>query len=287
MGRPNLTNHRKFRRLAHSLGSEAIARGSLEFLWDSCYENGDDYLGDSDDVEFTARWIGARGALTKALLEAGSDGNAGFIEKSPDRPGHYLVHHLFDHAPEYVQKRMTREIARKTRGQTISDIRRSAAFASHESRKSKQMTTRDEYLQTDNVQMSANGGHLQTLAVPTSANGETPAPAPAPTPKEKTPPILPDWLPLENWQGFVHMRQRMKAPLTPRAIVIAIKKLDALRLQGNDPAQVLDQSVMNGWKGIFPVKTEEHWNGNHSGKGKPSMSEIISREQQIARIRAH
>ena len=142
MGRPCLTNHRKFRRLARALGSDSIARGCLEFMWDSCYENGDDYLGDSDDVESTARWQGEPGVLTKALLEAGSTGNAGFIEQSPDRPGHFHVHHLFDHAPEHVQKRMAREIERKKRGETISDIRRSAAIISHESRKSKQTTAK-------------------------------------------------------------------------------------------------------------------------------------------------
>jgi hypothetical protein len=275
VGRPGLSNHRKFRRLARALGSDPIARGCLELLWESCYENGDDYLGDSNDVESAARWPGEPGVLTRALLEAGSDGNAGFIEQSPDRVGHYHVHHLFEHAPEYVQKRMAREIERKKRGQTISDIRRSAAFASHESRKSRQA--------------SANGGHLPAVAEHTAANGETPAQAlaPAPAPRETTTPVLPDWMPLENWRGFAEMRQRMKAALTPRAIAIAIKKLDALRAQGNDPAEVLDQSVVNGWKGIFPVKSEEHWNGNHNGKGKPSLDEIVIREQQIARARAH
>jgi len=289
MGRPGLTNHRKFRRLARAVGGDAIARGCLELLWDSCYENGDDYLGDSDDVESTARWSGDPGTLTKALLEAGSAGNAGFIEKSLDRPGHYQVHHLFDHAPEYVQKRMTREIERKKRGQTISDLRRSAALASHESRTPKQATADGEELPTLVVQTSANSGHLQTLADSQAANGETPAPAPspAPAPGETATPVLPDWIPPENWQGFVEMRQRMKAPLTSRAVTIVVKKLDRLRAQGNDLAQVLDQSVMNGWKGIFPVKPEEHWNGNNNRRGKPTLSEIVSREQQIARFRAH
>ena len=173
MGRPCLTNHRKFRRLARTLGSEPMARGCLELLWDSCYEAGDDYLGDTCDVEAAARWSGEPGVLTKALLEAGGDGNDGFIEQSPDRPGHYHVHHLFDHAPEYVQKRMAREIERKKRGLTISDIRRSAALASHESRQSEQT--------------AASGEQLRTLTVQTAANGETPAPAPAPAQKRSRP----------------------------------------------------------------------------------------------------
>jgi hypothetical protein len=60
-------------------------------LLDYCghYESGDPYLGDSDDVEAAARWNGEPGAFTKALREAGGDGNAGFIEPLEDRPDHF------------------------------------------------------------------------------------------------------------------------------------------------------------------------------------------------------
>ena len=50
MGRPGLSRHRKFARLARLVGGEAVARGSLELLWDVAYENGDEVLGDVGDV---------------------------------------------------------------------------------------------------------------------------------------------------------------------------------------------------------------------------------------------
>lgn len=65
---------------------------------------------------------------------------------------------------------------------------------------------------------------------------------------------LPDWLPREEWEGFVEMRKKAKSPLTPRAINLAISELEKLRAQGQDPGAVLNQTVMNGWKGLFPVK---------------------------------
>lgn len=65
---------------------------------------------------------------------------------------------------------------------------------------------------------------------------------------------LPEWLPRENWAAFVETRKRIKAPLTDRAMVLSIGELEKLRAQGHDPAAVLDQSVMNGWKGLFPIK---------------------------------
>ena len=102
-----------------------MARGALEMLWDTCYENGDDYLGSSDDVELSAQWGGAEGILTQALLTAGGEGEAGFIEADPERHG-FRVHDLFENAPEYVQKRMLRELARNKRGETISSLRSAA-----------------------------------------------------------------------------------------------------------------------------------------------------------------
>ena len=174
MALPGLTQHRKFARLARALDSEAMALGCLEFMWSGCYESGDDYLGDELDVELAAHWTGEPGKLFRALLAAGGEGNSGFIDELDDRPGHYRVHDLSDHSPEYVQKRMVRELARKQRGVTISDLRRDAARKSHEARPRTPANV---------VQAAANGGQLQPFApevMQTAANGDTPAPAPAP-----------------------------------------------------------------------------------------------------------
>jgi hypothetical protein len=162
LGRPGLTKNRKFLRLVRELQptckafSEQVARGVLELMWDMAYENGDDYLGDADDVEASARWTGKRGALCNALVRAGGEGETGFIEELDERPGHFIVHDLFDHAPEYVKKRMAREVERITKGQTISDVRREAA----------------------KKRWDANGSKRLPLALQTSANGDTPSPTP-------------------------------------------------------------------------------------------------------------
>ena len=82
-------------------------------MWERCYQSGESYLGDEIDVEAAANWSGVPGTLTKALLEAGGAGNPGFIDEDPDRPGHYLCHDLFDHAPEYVAGRRRKEQERQ------------------------------------------------------------------------------------------------------------------------------------------------------------------------------
>jgi hypothetical protein len=137
MARPGLTKHIKFKRLSRDLRSRIVARGVLELLWEPCYENGDDYLGTPDDVELTVQWDGEPGVLFKALL------SSGFIEEIQERKCHYRVHDLFDHAPDYVQKRMKREAERVARGKTISDLRRDAANSRHHRNNANDMQTED------------------------------------------------------------------------------------------------------------------------------------------------
>ena len=71
---------------------------------------------------------------------------------------------------------------------------------------------------------------------------------------------LPDWLPADAWAGFAEMRRKARKPLTERAMALAVKKLEALAAEGHDPGAVLDQSTMNNWQGLFPLK--EQGNGH-------------------------
>ena len=66
-------------------------------------------------------------------------------------------------------------------------------------------------------------------------------------------PVLPDWLPAKIWNDFVQYRRQKKQPLTSHAMELAIKKLAEFRQQGSDPEKVLQQSIMNGWTGVFAL----------------------------------
>jgi hypothetical protein len=68
-------------------------------------------------------------------------------------------------------------------------------------------------------------------------------------------PELPDWIDAEAWGGFVAMRQRERHPLTARAAKLVIAELAKLRAAGADPTAVLDQSTRNGWRDVYPIKT--------------------------------
>jgi len=106
VARPTLTTHRKFRRLARLLGGQAVARGTLELLWDVAYAAGEARIGDALDVEEAAQWQGEAGKCVAALVDCG------FLDADTDGET-FTVHDLFDHAPQYVRRRFEREQARK------------------------------------------------------------------------------------------------------------------------------------------------------------------------------
>jgi hypothetical protein len=95
-----------------------IIRGGLELMWEPAYDTGDPYIGDADDIEGTVGWPGPPGAFCEALLSAGGEGRAGFIE--PAEGGGFIIHDFWDHAPDYVRKRRARERQREERGAELS-----------------------------------------------------------------------------------------------------------------------------------------------------------------------
>lgn len=118
MGRPGLSIHRKFRRLARALGSAIVARGVLELMWDAAYESGDIYIGTADDLAAAVGWTDDPDTLARALADSGQPEGQGFIEPIPTADGaprRFRIHDLWHHAPDYVKKRHSREMDRRRR----------------------------------------------------------------------------------------------------------------------------------------------------------------------------
>ena len=65
---------------------------------------------------------------------------------------------------------------------------------------------------------------------------------------------FPEWLPKDVWEQYVDHRFELRKPLTIKARDAAIRTLEKLRNEGNDPAEVMEASIVSGWAGLFPVK---------------------------------
>lgn len=86
-------------------------------------------------------------------------------------------------------------------------------------------------------------------------------------------------VPPDALKAFRAHRQRLRKPMTPRAeelIVITLERIH--REHGHDPTAVLDQSIMHGWTGVFPLKDEQNGRGNRNGSGAGDKRSGLARE---------
>lgn len=80
--------------------------------------------------------------------------------------------------------------------------------------------------------------------------------------------ILPEWIDKDTWEAFLEMRRKKRAVPTERAKELLIKELDKLRGEGHNPNEVLNQSIMRNYTGVFPLK------GGESGAHRQSSRQL-------------
>ncbi|KMK11123.1 replication protein [Pluralibacter gergoviae] len=67
---------------------------------------------------------------------------------------------------------------------------------------------------------------------------------------------LPDWLSSSVWASWVNYRRDLKKPIkSQQTITQAINLLDRCRLSGYLPEEIINQSIANGWQGLFEPKS--------------------------------
>lgn len=102
------------------------------------------------------------------------------------------------------------------------------------------------------------------------------SPSGKPRPRKADDFELPERIPAEPWAEFVTMRRRMGKPLTPRAKQLAVEKLDELATAGWPPGEVLNNSILNSYQGLFPPKENRNGTRNHNpAAGRPTVSDAL------------
>lgn len=80
---------------------------------------------------------------------------------------------------------------------------------------------------------------------------------------------------------FEKHRKKIGKPLGERGVELILKRLGELRAQGQDPVKVLEQSVMNGWQGIFPVKGDgsapKSFHERRTAKSAQAIDRVLGR----------
>lgn len=60
------------------------------------------------------------------------------------------------------------------------------------------------------------------------------------------------------WRAYAEMRKKMRKPLTDSAARLVLQTLGTLAPDRPDEMRkILEQSILNGWAGVFPLKKEE------------------------------
>lgn len=81
---------------------------------------------------------------------------------------------------------------------------------------------------------------------------------------------LPDWLDANAFNAWIKIRPAKAR--TPEAQQAAITKLEKFRAAGHDPNAIVNESLSNGWQGIFADKTaKKNVDPFNPGPGKAVM----------------
>jgi len=73
--------------------------------------------------------------------------------------------------------------------------------------------------------------------------------------------LIPTGVAQDVWDEFVDMRKRAKSELTEYAAKLIAQKLEEF---GGNPNDVLNRSIMNNWKGVFPANVRSQGQNNDS-----------------------
>lgn len=61
---------------------------------------------------------------------------------------------------------------------------------------------------------------------------------------------------LNAWRGWVEFRKQKKQKLTPKSIELQLRDLGVVT--EHEAILMIEQSIKNGWTGIFPIKNKQH-----------------------------
>jgi phage replication O-like protein O len=100
-------------------------------------------------------------------------------------------------------------------------------------------------------------------------------------------PVIPEWIPKNTFQEYLEMRRKIRKPLLEKSFsrfFSALKKLCDTTTAS--PEQILDQSIINSWQGIFPLKIGGNGNGGiRTARSDPRDRSLQSREDaEVAAI---
>jgi len=93
--------------------------------------------------------------------------------------------------------------------------------------------------------------------------------------------IRPSWINQALWEDFILIRKKLKAVNSDGALKALVTKLEKMAHAGNDPNEVIAQSIENSWKGVFELRGNK--NGSHQQDTRSRAQRVSDELDRIAR----
>ena len=77
---------------------------------------------------------------------------------------------------------------------------------------------------------------------------------------------------LEALREFESFRKKIKAPLTERAKELLLGNLKKLSVNPDEQIEILNQSILNGWKGVFELRSQNRTNQQSHYQPQPPQT---------------
>lgn len=170
---------------------------------------------------------------------------SGFLDANPEH--RFMIHDWKDHAPRWVLSKLSRA------GQNILNC-------SDDCSADNTVSNTQDY--TDNSK--ASEGKASEGKASQQHNGAD-APADMDT---------------KAWIRFVDYRKQIRKPLKPASILAAQRKLAAF---GTDQAAVVEQTIANGWQGLFELKDKPRGSSASTQPSRTMQSLRVLEEKKHGR----
>ena len=82
--------------------------------------------------------------------------------------------------------------------------------------------------------------------------------------------------------AFMEFRKSIKKPMTDHAVSLLIKKLNGMTTYIPEQIEIINQSIMNGWQGVFPLKNEQAQVVRNTGYHKQTKAEELDQFYAMA-----
>lgn len=95
--------------------------------------------------------------------------------------------------------------------------------------------------------------------------------------KEEEVEVIPNCIDISKWEEWKNYKKEKKQKLTKSTAGKQLQNLQKWYLEGQDPNEIIDNSISNGWAGLFPLKQQKPTFNNQYAKTKPDYLEVQKR----------